>query len=762
MSEQIDLQNLIEKSTSKTFKKKLEAIINKNVPIIDRLSLYNYIAKDLYSNGHRVYGVNAWDLGVNYIEVQGIDNIEKAEFIKTYGLAWMDLNQFDLAIDYLNKALEYLDREDNEVLIDIYFGLSVTYKHLGDLSEAMSYSLKATDIARKLDDSFELSRAYLNAGNLFLEDNQYDRAQENYEDALKYAATDEIKSNILMSYGLLCKNRFEYKKAEKIFRQAEELFTKLEYTHEIFELYVNYGILYVKLADFDKAYKYLKSALGYFKEIEDSYNITTCYLNIGRLEQDRSNFSSSKKHFDKAIELAINDENLVSMRSLIFYSRANLLLSWREYDTALDDYQEAMAYAKKQNDRAMEASIKNALAGIAMERGNFDQAKKIYQEILETFKESNNIEEIVGTYSNIGLLYDEMGMFELSKKAHVEALKIARTAKITQLEVAVLINMAELFATILDIDKAIETYNEALEILSLYDNDDLLSKCYLNLANIYESTTDFKTSIKYGELALSLKNKLKQDKSLYIIYNSLAASYDGLKETKKAEAYYKKSLAYAKKNNISNYYGVLVNYGLFLFNLKNDIDGALDCYEKSKKYFEKEKRSESLIAINSNYAMLYQATAEPQKAIIHYKKSLDYAQIFISFIEDENLMMKYRVNFMHIYDNLIKLNLSQKNNSEAIYYLEELKSRTFSKILSSKYFESDEIPHELLEKEKNLQKELNLRLNGDSDITKLNDDVQKIHEKIKEVRLDMKYYDEEYISIKENVALTYLGIKKLL
>ena len=775
MNNKIDIQNLIDTSTPETFKSNLKKIVEENVPIGERLTLYNYIATDIYSKGYRNYGVDGWRLGLEYLGVESIDSVLKADLLKTYGLALMEMSQFDLAQKYLHKALEYLNDEDNEVLIDIYFGLSIVYKYLLNMQKAIEYSKKATQIAKKMNDSFEISRAYLNSANLFANINKNSKAKGHYLLALKYANLDEVRSNIFMNLGLLYKNSFEYEKAEEMYKKAEEIFFKLEMVNEIFELYINYGTLYMRLARFDEAKEYLQKALEYFEQIEDRYNVVTCYLNLGRVEQDRANFNEALNYFNLAIELTNKDKNLISMVSLLYYSRANVFYSLHKYDSAKTDYEIALNYAKKQNDKAMEASVKNALAGIEADKGNIDKAEKLYKEIIEVFKEDNNIEEIVATYTNMALLYDRQGMYQLAKKAHEKALKLIQDidkisilenfkdmSTIPSLKISVIINLAEVHATVTDVKKAIALYNEALELLSLYDNDDLLAKCYLNLANIYESITEFKQAIKYGKLALGLKKKLEQDNSLYKVYNTLALSYDGLKQIKEAEEYYKKALSEAKEKNISDYYGILVNYGLFLFNLKGNQNEALKCYDRAKEFFEQEQKYETLIAIYSNYAMLYQAQSKYKEAISHYKKALEYARVFLSFIEDENMMMKYRINFEHIYENLTELYLKEKNYAEAFYYLEGLKSRTFSKILSSKYFESKTIPNKLLKEEKTLKEQLEMLLNGDSDITTLNDRVQEVYQDIQEVYFEMRKFDERYVLVKENVPLGSLGVKKFL
>ncbi len=763
MTKQINLPQLIKTSTDETFRTNLKTVVEKNVPFGERLTLYNHIANSIYTDGYTVFAIFAWELGLDYLDSDEIDGVLKADLLRSYGLAWMELNHFDLSIEYLNEAMEFLDNRDDGILIDIYFGLSIVYKHLTDMPKAIEYAKMATHTAKKMNDDFEISRAYLNTGNLLSKTNRYDEALENYQNALKYSTMDEVKSNVLMSLGLLYKNTMEYQKAKETFDEAERLFKKLKFVNEMFELYINYGILYTKLAKFDNAKEYLQMALDYFEEIDDSYNMTICYLNLGRVEQDRAKFSTSLKYFNRGVALCNSDDNLISLASLLYYSRGNIFLSLKEYKKASSDYQIAIQYAKEQNDTSMEASIKNALAGLEADKGNIDTAQKLYQEILEVFQKDNNIEEIVATYTNMALLYEEKAMHQLAHKAYTKALNLAQTIDIPQLEISILINMAEMFASIADSHKAIELYNQTFELLENYDNDDLLSKCYLNLANIYESITEFDLALKYAKLGLALKEKLGyDDKSLYIIYDSLARIYDGLKQEEEAEKYYIKTLQSAKEYNPSHYYGMLVNYGLFLFKFKEDILGAIECYDKAKAYFEKHQKYETLIAINSNYAMIYESQSQREDAIKHYKKALEYADIFISFIEDENIMMKYRINFEHIYENLVQLYIQKKSYKKAFETIENLKSRTFSKILSSNYFHSNKIPKNLLAKEKKLKKELNQILSNDLDIVNLDSMLQPIYKDLSNLYTNMRKIDTNYVLIKENSILGFDRIKGVL
>jgi tetratricopeptide (TPR) repeat protein len=159
MSIELNIKELISISTDETFRTNLKKLVEKNIPIEERLTLYNNIANSVYSDGHRVYAIFSWELGLEYLDEKEIDNISKADLLRSYGLAWVELNLFDIALEYLNEAEEFLDDSDDSILIDIYFGLSITYKYLTNMPKAIEYSQKASKIAKKMNNHFEVSRA---------------------------------------------------------------------------------------------------------------------------------------------------------------------------------------------------------------------------------------------------------------------------------------------------------------------------------------------------------------------------------------------------------------------------------------------------------------------------------------------------------------------------------------------------------------------------------------------------------------------------
>ena len=365
----LDLNQIIEASTEESFKENLKKEIESKIIEEERLSVYHTVALQLYGyDEYKAYAIDTWHLGLEQINHPSLDSITRAEFLKNYGLMEMELNQFDLALHYLHQAEEILGELDQSILIDIHFGLSQVYRYLTQLPQAIEYGQKAIELSHKMGDDFEISRAYLNSANLFSKENRYNQAQEAYEKALQYAHTNEVKANIVMSFGLLYQNILEYQKAEEMFQKTEELFVQLGFTNELFELYINYGILYSKLAQFNEAEEYLEKAQNYFLEREDHFNTLSCSLNLGRLEQNRANFTKALEHFNHAIELCNRDPNLISMRTLLYYSRANIFQTLKENEKALDDYHIALIRAKEENDRAMEASIKNGIAGRVSKR----------------------------------------------------------------------------------------------------------------------------------------------------------------------------------------------------------------------------------------------------------------------------------------------------------------------------------------------------------------------------------------------------------
>jgi len=760
MEKNLDLQQIIDESTIDTFKHNLKIALNTIVPSNQQSAIYLQIALNLYQQEQFDYAMKTWQLGIETVTLD-CDNKQQFELFKQYGLALNSYKgDYNGAIFYLQKAQSLLDKnqtvsEDN---LEIIFGISRAYFNLNQLSKAENIAKKALKIALVLD-NFNQIRAYLNLGDIALEENKLTKAKDFYQIALKQAQSKEeivLKAVLLMNIGVLYKKQFLYDDALMHYNQAKEIYEKIEFNYELSELYLNIGIVLAKKMHFDDAILLIKSANEYFINIGHTHNILVSYINLGRVEQDRANYKKSIEYFDKGLKMCENDHNFLSSYTLLLYLKGNSLYDLKKIKTAEILYQKALILATKNKDISQAASIQNALAAIESHNNQFVKALAIYQDNLEIFTQLNDIEELIATYTNLALLYDDMGYFQQSHQTYQKALVLLAPYNLEYLAISLQINQAGLFQNFLQYNKAIKQYNDILSKLEYMDNDYFLIKVYHNMANLLEITSRFKEAIKYTHLSITLKKSIG-DENLASAFGILARANEGLKNTKKAEKYYQ--LAFKKSENSYHKYGSYINYALFLINTQSDYKNAIIYLTQAKKYFERENAIEPLIAIHDNFAKVFHQQNLLQKAIFHYKKSLQLGEnILLDRISIEALHLTHRKNFLHTYQNLIELFLQNKEINDAYIYLVKFKSQTFRKIFASKYFQSNKIPISLLEQEKELLTQLSH--NNIVNFGLLIDHNKKIKIQLNLLYEEIKKYDEAYVFMKLDGILTIDKIKK--
>lgn len=165
-------------------------------------------------------------------EEEAIEEYEKALQYKTLapefaymfiGLAYNNKENFQKADDYFQRALEVLESSEDKtspLLTDIYTNRAVTLSKLGRSAEAHELFAKAKEI------NPEDSEPYLQEGNIYMEENNFDSAREEWEMALRYSPEPETWYQIgtySIDHNMIENARFCFEQALKLNPDMEGL-----------------------------------------------------------------------------------------------------------------------------------------------------------------------------------------------------------------------------------------------------------------------------------------------------------------------------------------------------------------------------------------------------------------------------------------------------------------------------------------------------------------------------------------------------------
>lgn len=508
-----------------------------------------------------------------------------------------DYNQYELAIEYLNKAKE-IDSKD----FIIYHNLGIVYKHLKDYPKAIESFEKAINYNKRF------LKSYLSLGSLYFYLNKFEEAYKYYEKAAKL--NPELFEAKYNSAVCLLKSG-KISEAINILEESinsEQIPAKLRAKSAQIIAMHN-----LEKNDLDKALFYLKKSLEIYEDFDAYYKIGQIYYLTGE-------YSKALDNFKKAYIL--NQNNIDSVAHL-----AELYYRFGEFEESLKYYKYLLEKSEKKSELFL------TIGEIYYKTGDYQNAIEYYNKVLDSNTGlSPDIEKIV--YVNLGNLYSAMNKYEEALKSYYKAIEFDK------LDVNIYYNIGVLALNMKDYNLAIDNFNKGLEIapsnlllnllsartyLLMGDRDKaiitynkIIEKFpqeitpYFELATLYYKISKFNEAKHYYELILNLNPSIDIQYKIYLNLGVIAqrlGNYD--------ESIQLLNKAYAI-NSIDPY--VNYNLGVSYLNANN--------LPKAKEYLKtvlRLKSDDNLRAL-THLALgnCYYKEKQVQKAKLEYESALKY------------------------------------------------------------------------------------------------------------------------------------------
>ena len=210
-----------------------------------------------------------------------IENIKIAYLQK--GNALQLQGEYHEALEAFFECLNW-DKKQNNLTKNLLISIADTYSMIGNSESAEKYYVRAIELLREDDDSFNLATALMNAGDEYYKTEQYDKALRH-------------------------------------FAESGEIFEQLDY--EIGKAYNmgNTGMVYAKQGKDELAKDYMNEAIEILEANEEYYPISEFLNYISDIYQEQQNFEAATEYANKSLELATKHK----LKDQI--SNANLQLS---------------------------------------------------------------------------------------------------------------------------------------------------------------------------------------------------------------------------------------------------------------------------------------------------------------------------------------------------------------------------------------------------------------------------------------------------
>lgn len=316
--------------------------------------------------------------------------IRRGESFLGIGTAYLDLNNNNESLAYLNKAIEIGRTQSYLPLVAAATGnIGILHSRMGLYDQAIGFYEDAINNYLAFGNELAAGYNYGNLGNALCRKGDFKRAKMCLEKALDMAKKNNDVFNIgrwLGNLGNIAIAFKDFQTAIELQNQALQcsLMTKDRFSEH--KALSNLGTAYELAGNDKKANENYQNALKIQYEVNDKQSAVLTMMGLSKLSAKQGNIKHAIELATEALNLAIQTQNL----SLVAQTKADLG-SLLAVDEKLSDAEsnliEAIKLARETNTKPVEARAKRSLGIVYEKQRDFHKAISLLREATLLFKE---------------------------------------------------------------------------------------------------------------------------------------------------------------------------------------------------------------------------------------------------------------------------------------------------------------------------------------------------------------------------------------
>ena len=279
------------------------------------------------------------------IAIQTNDSVIISEIHSKIGKHYYKTSQYDSAIFYFNKSLEWCENLDLKRTKAINLnGLASIYVERGDLESAVNKYLEAYKIAEELGDNDFKMTLLLNMGTIYTEEGQNSKAIKNYNQVLNLATQakrNDLLSVVYNNLAIIYSNQNEHEKALTFYEKSLEIRKKIGNKRGVALAHNNLGDHYFTTGNTNKAIDYINQSLDINRKLkldnEIIYNLET----LAQINLSTGNYDKVYTYLKEAIQ--------ISKKLKVPNKERDLLKLLAEYYNKTSNYKKAYTTLQEYN-----------------------------------------------------------------------------------------------------------------------------------------------------------------------------------------------------------------------------------------------------------------------------------------------------------------------------------------------------------------------------------------------------------------------------
>jgi len=280
-----------------------------------------------------------------------------------------------------------------------------------------------------------------------------------------------------------------------------------------------------------KSQKLADQAISLAQKENNARLLAVAYHRLGTALYNRNRLDSAKLIMDKAILLASDDDRLLGG---IYQETGNIEADRGNYETAIQNYFQALKIFEKLNDSAKTAQTLSNIGALYIDLGDYDKMLIYTEKALAIHRKTGNKMGIASNLTNMADYY-------FLKKDSVKTIGLLTEAQKLFHELHAIINEVNVLGSIGDYysefqnnqNKAIRIYEQSLNLLTHGDNNNFWMDGYRKISLAYYRKNEYQKAVDYVQKAVEVTDSTNLD-YVRMNYYLLTYNYIGLKNAQKA------------------------------------------------------------------------------------------------------------------------------------------------------------------------------------------------------------------------------------
>jgi len=262
--------------------------------------------------GHIYKRRTNWDDAIDHFETAKKisttinHNMGVADSYRGLGYVFWRMGKYKKAREHIDRAIELAkNSREKGVLGVIYIESGLIFSDIGELEKAEIAYLSSISLLKDERDYQQLSRAYNNLGDLYLQ-------KEMWKDAVEYFTcckdtAETINHQMMMAWAL-----FNTAEAQSKSGSPKEALDNCQKSLEILQhiddqvglcaVHRNFGLAHGLLRNWSESEKHFQKSDRILEDINSPFNVAHLYLEWGCMKKERGDVSGAREKLEHAVE----------------------------------------------------------------------------------------------------------------------------------------------------------------------------------------------------------------------------------------------------------------------------------------------------------------------------------------------------------------------------------------------------------------------------------------------------------------------------